>query len=434
MSGQRGFGANAGAGVCSPALFVAVIATAAMLLVRPYLRKPPQPGPSAPPPKNSVTTAPKTISPFAPTHQTIDPERELAEWIVSVGGRGTILMDAGGRRPFNPATPLPKARFAVVALVLPDESSGRWAAADLSRLKDRGKLTSVELHHPTALGDRALEMLAGAPLKALELHGPALTVTGAAIARFPDLESLVILSAPSFSDADMAALGKLTKLASLTLNAPKLTPAGLNELKKLPLQRLTFGESVVLTPEHVRILQGLPLEEFESRKGMTDDAVLEFAIFQNLKRFRVQLTSITDAGMKVFLGFGMLEELQIAGSSIAGPGLENLNERKKLKVLDLTGGNVSDQGLEHLLALTGLQELRLAGCPITDRGVVLLAQLDGLRILDLSRSRVTDAALAILKKHQSLKLLILTGTRVTSAGVNDFQKGTPNCKVVVGAK
>ena len=41
---------------------------------------------------------------------------------------------------------------------------------------------------------------------------------------------------PSFSDADMAALGKLTKLTSLTLDAPKLSPTGLNELKKLPLR------------------------------------------------------------------------------------------------------------------------------------------------------------------------------------------------------
>ena len=132
------------------ALFVMAIATAAIFLVRPYLRKTPQPGPATPAPKNAVTTAPKTISPFAPNHQTVDPERELAEWIVGVGGRGTLLMDAGGRRPFHPGTPLPKARFAVVAVVLPDESSGRWAATDLSRLKDRRKLASVELHHPTA--------------------------------------------------------------------------------------------------------------------------------------------------------------------------------------------------------------------------------------------------------------------------------------------
>ncbi len=416
------------------AILLILLAGAAVPLSLPYLRKRENREPALPPQASQITTAPKRASPFEPKREAVDPERELAEWIVSVGGQGTVLMDAGGRRPFGPTVPLPKAKFTVAALVLPDGSSGRWAAADLGRLKNRDKLTSVELHHPSALSDWVLEVLAGSPLKTLALYGTAVGVTGAGIARFQELESLTVLSAASFSDADMAAIGKLKKLMSLTLNAPKLTPAGLNELKRLPLRSLVIGDRVVLTPEHVRILQWLPLEEFESRNGMTDDAVLEFAIFQSIKKFRVQRTSITDAGLKVFRGFGMLEELQITESSIAGPGLENLNERKKLKVLDLTGGKVDDQGLENLLALTSLQELRLAGCSIHDRGVMLLAQLDGLQVLDLSRTSVTDAALAILKKHPTLKSLIVTDTRVTAAGVNDFQKGTPNCKVVMGAK
>jgi hypothetical protein len=416
-------------------LFVVAVATVGAVLASQWKRKSGEPGQPAPGTSTVVTGIPKTTNLFAPKPQAADLERELAEWIVSVGGRGTLAMEGGGRRSIGPEQPAPpKGKFTVIGVLLPPESSSRWNAADLARLRGRDKLTSVQLHHSSALNDQLLEDLAGSPLRTLELNGATVAVSGAGIARFPDLESLTLVAAPAFSDSDMAAIGKLSKLTSLALDSPRITPAGLNELKKLPLRSLTFGGSMIQTPEHVRILQGLPLEEFESRNGMTDDAVLEFATFQNLKRFRLKQTTITDTGLKVALGFGMLEELQITGSAIAGPGLDNLSERKGLKVLDLTGGKVNDEGAGRLIALPALRELRLAGCPITDRGSTLLAQIDAVEILDLSNTNVTDATLGILKKHPTLKSLILNGTRVTSTGVNDFERSTPNCKVVFGTR
>ena len=52
----------------------------------------------------------------------------------------------------------------------------------------------------------------------------------------------------------------------------------------------------------------------------------------------------------------------------------------------------------------------------------------------LSQTNVTDKTLGTLKKHPTLKSLILTGTRVSSTAVNDFERGTPNCKVTLGSK
>jgi hypothetical protein len=86
------------------------------------------------------------------------------------------------------------------------------------------------------------------------------------------------------------------------------------------------------------------------------------------------------------------------------------------------------------LALPALRELRLAGCPITDRGGTFLAQVEGIEILDLSQTNVTDTSLGILKKHPTLKSLILTGTRVTERGIGDFERATPNCKVIFGTR
>lgn len=387
-----------------------------------------------PPIAKTATTpsTPKGPSLFEKTPTPLDAEREFAEWIISIGGRGTLAMDNGGRRNFGPDQPIPKAKFVVTEIELPADSSNRWDTSDLARLRGRDKLTSVRLHHPKALGDIVLELLTSSPLRTLELHGNAMTVTGSAIARFSDLETLTIDHAPSFSNADMAAIGKLSKLKSLTLNAPKITPAGLGELKKTSIRFLTLGDKVELTADHVRNLQGLPLEEFESRTGMTDDAFLEFAIVQSLKRIRLQRAAITDDGLKAVLGLGMLEELQITGSSITGSGLENLSERKGLKSLDLSGAKIDDEGAGKLLLIPALRELRLARCPIGNRGVVLLVQVEGVELLDLSQTNVTDAALSTLRMHSTLKTLILTGTRVTPKAVADFERGTPNCKVIFG--
>jgi hypothetical protein len=374
---------------------------------------------------------PKTPSPFDSKPMS-DPERELAEWVIALGGRGTLAMDAGGRRPYGGEAALPKARFAVAGVSLPPEAANRWNAADLRRLHGRVKLESIELYHPTALSDAALEPLAGLPLRTLDLRGDNVQVSGAAVAQFKDLETLALYSVPAFNDTDLTAVGQLSKLKALSLNSPKISPAGMGELKGHPLRSIVFGESVRLTAEHTRVLPATTLEDFEAHGAITDDALLEFAVFPNMKRFDLRRANISDAGFKVVAGLGKLEEFRAVGSSITRTGLEHLSERKALKALDLSGAQVGDDAISNLLALPFLQELRLAGCPVTDRCVMFLANIDGLQILDLDATGITDTALGILKKHSTLKSLIITNTKVSTAAIRDFEQATPNCKVVSG--
>ena len=365
----------------------------------------------------------------APKPPSGDPERDLAEWVAALGGRGTLLLANGGRRTFGEEIPLPKGKFFVTGLSLPPEAASLWSEADLQQLRGRTRLTSIRLHHPTAITDASLEPLVGLPLTTLELHGT-LQVTGAALANFPDLESLVLLSAPAFSDADMAAVTKLAKLRSLAIDSFHVSPQALAGLKNPELRSLLFGEHVRLSPEHIRVLRWLPLEEFESHAGMTDEALLEFAIFPHIKRFRFRQTSLTDAGLKAVLGHGQLEEFRAIGSAITGPGLEYFEERTELRVLDLSRGKIQDAGLVHLPTLPMLHELRLAGCPITDQGAPTLTQIDGLQTLDLSDTEITDVSLKLLRKHPTLRELILINTKATVDWVRDFERATPNCRVV----
>jgi hypothetical protein len=360
-----------------------------------------------------------------------DSERALAEWVVRTGGSGTVAVETGGQKPFGPSVPLPKVKFAVSAISLPPDTPPRWNASDLAAFRGHEKLASIQLHHPTALTDANLEPLGTLPLRSLELHGNPVAVSGAFLTQFPELSTLTLMSAPNFADADMKELAKLTKLNSLAINSPKLTPEGFKALKLPQLRTLVLGESVALTLEHVAVMQSLVmLEEFESQAGITDEAFLEFAVFQNMKKFRLHKTRLTDAGLKSVIGLGKLEELQITNSTITGAGLDHLDERKGLTLLDLSSSKLDSAAMEKLLVFPVLRELRLANCPINDAGIIYLAEIDSLEILDLSGTTITDATLGALKKHQKLKSLIVSGPKITQAAINDFETATPNCKVV----
>ena len=213
-----------------------------------------------------------------------------------------------------------------------------------------------------------------------------------------------------------------------------MTPNGFKELKSPTIKSLTFGEDLVLTPDHVRVLARLPLEEIESGAGMNDDTFLEFAVFPELKQIRFRKTSITDAGLKALVGLGKLEELRIEGSSIAGPGIKEIAERTTLKIVDLSGAKLTNASAEMLVALPPLKELRLAGNRIGDQSSTLLAQLDGVELLDLSATDVSDLTLKNIKKIPNLKTLIVTNTKVSNAGARDFESSVPGCKVVSGRR
>jgi hypothetical protein len=416
---------------------IAVLIVAATAGSAPFLvpsRPNPTEGPPSPP-AHPVFSGPATKGPqkVVPKAAPADPERVLAEWIVAIGGRGMLLPDGASRRPFSADAPLPKRRFAVTAIVLPPEAAGRWTPDDLERLRGRDKLSTLEIHTKTNLSEANLAVLVGSPVRGLDLDAP-VRAAGKFFASFPALESLALPHAPEFLDADLAALSELGNLSALAVDSPNLTLDGFQELKSSSLKSLVLGPSVSVTPDHIRVLQRLSLEEFECATEVTDDTFIEFALFPEMRRIRLRHAPVTDSALRAVAGLGKLEEFRAGGASVTGPGLVHLEERNGLRVLDLSGAKLTNGVLGPLLGLPELKELRLAGNPITDDGAVILAQLDGIEILDLGETGVTDAALRALSKHLTLKTLIVTNTRVTAAGVRDFETRTPGCKVITGKR
>jgi hypothetical protein len=85
---------------------------AVLAAVLPRLMPVDGPTPTPPPaPAPVPKPAPKVVPKVAPT----DPERDLAEWVLGLGGHGTVLPKTSSRRLFSAEAPLPKNRFAVTA-------------------------------------------------------------------------------------------------------------------------------------------------------------------------------------------------------------------------------------------------------------------------------------------------------------------------------
>ncbi len=389
-------------------------------------------GPPPEAPKNAgVKTETKDIDMGGPK-STGDSEKDLVDWLRDIGGSGFVLTEQGGRVRYSPGQNMPKTgKFTVDQISLVAETANRWNDRSVARFAELKDLKRLELHRDKDLTDDTLTpLVATAKLRHLELRGLDLKVTGAGIARFPDLESLVVNTAPGFGDADCGAIGKLQNLTSLELNGTKITPVGFGHLGKLPkLTTLTFGADLTLSPDSIRVLQTAPIEEIRSANGLADEVFAEFAVFPNVRRYHLRKTLIKSSGFKAVAGQVKLEDITIVDSEITGDALKHLAELTALTTLDLSNSKVEGPGLSELAKLPNVKVIRLAGCPILDKDAALLAPADTMEELDLSRTKITDGALAALKKHQKLKRLILKGTMVTAGGIKEFVAGTPQCKV-----
>ncbi|WP_020471867.1 leucine-rich repeat domain-containing protein [Zavarzinella formosa] len=383
-------------------------------------------------PKNqSVKTETKDIDMGGPK-STGDPEKDMVDWLIKIGGAGFVLTDQGGRVRFNGGQNMPKTgKFTVEQITLDAQTSNLWNNRNVGQFSELKDLKKLELHRDKDLSDETLTPLVGkAKLRQLELRGNDLKVTGEGIARFPELEGLVVNTAPAFADPDCGAIGKLQNLAAIELNGTKITPIGFGHLGALPkLKTFIFGADLTLSPDHIRRLQTAPLEEIRSPNGLGDDIFIEFAVFTNMRRYSVRKTTVTAAGFKAVAGQLKLEEISLIGSGLTGDALQHLAELSSLTTLDLSGGKIEGDMVAVLAKLPNLKSIRLAGNPLVDKDVAHLASLETMELLDLSNTKITDGALGALKKHQKLKRLIVKGTPVTAGGIKDFTMGTPQCAV-----
>jgi serine/threonine-protein kinase len=274
------------------------------------------------PPVAAATSA----APSSPAAST-SPDRTAAEWVLSVGGKLSVLAPAtsGGAAEIEiaTATDLPKGIFRVSKIVLTKND----------RVTDQG------LAHLAGLTNLA----------------------------YLDLELCPI------TDAGLLSLAELTNLTHLNLgNIKGITDAGISHLAKL--NRLSyFAVTGGLTTNAVALWiaknKGLTTLRLPSG-NFTDDGL-------------AQLTGLTELVSIAYTG--------PRKTSITPRTVEILRQFPNLRTLNLGYSGTSDEVLPLLIELPAMRTLQLHESAITDAGIQHLVKFTQLEALNIGKTRVTEA-------------------------------------------
>lgn len=359
-------------------------------------------------------------------------DREVAEWVLRIGGTVSIERDNGAADTLQESGDLPGERFRLVAIALPTHIAEHWTDDDLRRLESLSHLRNVDLRRQFGIGDMTLARLSAVKsIEDLHLLGEA-TISGKGLellASLPKLHRLVF-SSTSFADSDAAALSKLTHLKSLWVQVPQVTDAGFAHLSSLQnLDSLIF-DATNLTPAGISVLQRMNITQLNAPHGMTDEKLVPVAKLVGLVALWIDNSNVTDAGLTHLAGLKNLTNLDLYSSPrINGSGFEHLRGLQSLRTIMLHGTRTNDAGLAHLRKLTSLESVNLTDCPVTDEGLTHLSGMPNLAAFDLSGTLVSDHGIDHLRTMPSLRQVWFQRTAVTEVGRARLRAAIPDCRV-----
>ncbi len=249
-------------------------------------------------------------------------EKEVAEWVTSLGGTVTIANRNGEEIPHE-AGELPQQKYLVRDIRI--DGAAKVTNAELAKLRGCRALTTLELVNLPQLTDEAFTTLEGIGLRELTIEQcPALTDNATiSIAKLSRLESLR-LGAGSLTDACLPQLGPLKKLSQVTIAEPGITNAGLAKLAEA-CPRLTTLD--IASSPH---------------PGLTAIAMASF---------------------------GELREVRLSGPQLTDAAIPALNSLPELTTLSLNH-SISDETVRRLGQLTGITKLSIQSDTLDDRTVL----------------------------------------------------------------
>jgi len=404
-----------------------------------------------------------------------DPGRDLeaTQWVLSTGGRVTILPEGGRRVALAAGDKPPQSFFTVRSVDLTQAT--KVTGADLAQLQNLAYLESLHLRGEQ-FDDAAMKHLTGcSALSELTLSQTKVSKTGlATVAKAaPGLRKLDLTGTPIDGEA-LATLGQTlaqgaskageqNRLAHLVLAGTNVGDEDLVYLKRFPQLSYLDLSGTPVTDASVETLVKL------KRSGQAKD----------LASVVVQETKITDAGLESLvkqLGAANvkgdpLDRQRLAARQILAwkgrlkfkSGLEidgqqgdsqlpkdecviteiNLTDAVKVdpeRLADLLADTpnltklvlystwpptspparhwakgVRDSHLQRLAGLKELSHLYLGGATVTDSLMPQVAACDSLQVLDLRSTRVTGAGLKTLAGLPHLSQLYVPGLYLTDA-------------------
>lgn len=243
----------------------------------------------------------------------------------------------------------------------------------------------------------------------------------AGLARLAPILHALSLKDALLDDAEVRAVGRLSKLWSLSLRGVRL-PAGfevsLANLRNLRLLDLAgarsagWEEALPLLLGRMPRLRWLDLSHQPLRPSPGLRSALQ--TLPGLRTLRLAATRVRDRDLAFLTRLRALRELDLSLTALGDPGAPTLGALTGLRALDLRDTEVSDQGVPHLACLTLLTLLRLPAS-LTDLGLGWLDRLQRLEGLSLPESAVTDRGHARLNDLPRLWWRSRTATTSTPA-------------------
>ena len=253
-------------------------------------------------------------------------ERNVANWVLSVGGKVKITSPAAAEQ--NPiviaaASQLPAEPFLVYGIEMFDCKT--VIDKDLARIEDLANLIELSIRQ-APIGYEGLAHVARQPnltvlyLRDTKVNDAAL----AAIEGLTRLQTLTIMEGDRVTDAGLVHLRGLTGLRAVWLNFTAVTGAGLKHLQSLPQLRTLGLVATKLAEGNLNELAAFRTVTFvnmDNTPAATDVGVAALRVMPALTELNVGHSSVSDKGLEVLATFPGLKKLHVSGSHVTDAGM-----------------------------------------------------------------------------------------------------------------
>jgi len=218
----------------------------------------------------------------------------------------------------------------------------------------------------------------------------------------PRLRSLKLIRVP-ISDSGLTALSHIEPLRELQLSYTNVTGNGLSSVKHLELEKLVINSKVAVGEELAIIGEMKSLTSLTIQAPTVSIADLKFvASLEQLEH--LDIMHCQELTEEAITGLGEMRNLKtfiFPSSGVTDAMLARIGTFKRLIELDLSDSAVSDLGLEHLVGLPDLERLILYKSQVKGTGLSLLADAKQLKYIMLYSAQLNEAGRAAVVELRS---------------------------------